>query len=53
VTTCTLDDPNAHPPSHHSWVGHDLQWVRFGDELPLFPQSKSQWSQDGNATSPS
>ena len=42
VTTCTLDDPNAYPPAHHSWLSQDLRWVRFGDGLPVYPQSKSQ-----------
>ena len=39
VTTCSLDDPNAFPPTHHSWLSHDLEWVRFGDGLPTF----SEW----------
>lgn len=34
VITCTLDDPNAFPPSHHSWVSHDPHWLRFHDGLP-------------------
>jgi hypothetical protein len=42
VTTCTLDDPNAYPPSHHSWVSHDLQWTRLVDGLPRYALSKSQ-----------
>ncbi|MFA5940198.1 MAG: GFA family protein [Sinimarinibacterium sp.] len=41
VTTCTLHDPEAFPPTHHSWMKHDLTWVRFGDELPGFPQSRA------------
>jgi hypothetical protein len=36
VTTCSLDDPNLFPPTHHSWLSHDLAWVRFGDGLPTF-----------------
>src|SRR5262245_40532529 len=31
VTTASLDDPNAFPPTHHSWLSHDLDWVTFGD----------------------
>jgi hypothetical protein len=38
VTTCSLDDPNAFAPTHHSWLSHDLAWVTFGDALPKFPQ---------------
>ena len=40
VTTCTLDDPAAFPPTHHSWLSHDLSWIRFGDGLPTYPQEK-------------
>ena len=36
VTTCSLDDPELFPPTHHSWLDHDLSWVRFGDGLPTF-----------------
>ena len=38
ITTCSLDNPDAFPPTHHSWLSHDLAWVRFGDNLPTFPQ---------------
>ena len=38
VTTCSLDDPQAFPPTHHSWLSHDLAWVRFGDGLPAFQE---------------
>ncbi|HVE54027.1 MAG TPA: GFA family protein [Ramlibacter sp.] len=40
ITTCSLDDPAAFPPTHHSWLSHDLDWVRFGDGLPTFPQTR-------------
>lgn len=40
VATATLDDPNAFPPTHHSWLEHDLKWVRFGDGLPAFQRSR-------------
>ena len=40
VTTCSLDDPNQFPPTHHSWLSHDLAWVRFGDGLPTFQESR-------------
>lgn len=42
VATCTLDDPEAFPPTHHSWLSHDLKWIRFGDGLPTF----QQWRND-------
>ena len=38
VTTCSLDQPSAYPPTHHSWLSHDVAWVRFGDGLPSFPE---------------
>ena len=40
VTTCSLDDPKAFPPTHHSWLSDNVGWVRFGDALPTFPQSR-------------
>ena len=40
ITTCSLDDPGAFPPTHHSWLSHDISWVRFGDGLPTFQQSR-------------
>jgi hypothetical protein len=41
ITTCSLDNPNLFPPTHHSWLSHDLAWVRLGDDLPTFPQSRT------------
>lgn len=40
ITMCSLDDPNLFSPTHHSWLSHDLTWVRFGDGLPTFQQSR-------------
>lgn len=40
VATMTLDRPEDHPPTHHSWVGHDVAWLKFGDGLPQFRQSR-------------
>jgi len=37
ITSCSLDEPERLPPTHHSWLAHDLAWVRFGDGLPTFP----------------
>jgi len=42
VTTCSLDDPEAFPPTHHSWLSHDLAWVRFGDGLPTFQEWRNE-----------
>jgi hypothetical protein len=41
VATCTLDAPEAFPPTHHSWLSDDLPWVRFGDGLPTYPGSRA------------
>ena len=38
VTTCSLDEPQAFPPTHHSWLSDDVAWVRFGDSLPAFQE---------------
>lgn len=40
LTTASLDDPNAFPPTHHSWTSHDITWVKFGDGLPNFPKGR-------------
>ena len=40
ITTCSLDEPERFPPTHHSWLSHDLPWVRFGDGLPQFGESR-------------
>lgn len=41
ITTCSLDEPGAFPPTHHSWLSHDIAWLRFGDGLPTFQQSRT------------
>jgi hypothetical protein len=38
ITTCSLDEPEKFPPTHHSWLSHDVPWVKFGDGLPAFPE---------------
>ncbi len=40
VATCSLDQPAAFPPTHNSWLSHDLAWVRFADGLPAHPRSR-------------
>ena len=40
ITTCSLDDLTSFPPTHHSWLSHDIAWLRFGDGLPAFQQSR-------------
>ncbi|WP_395646807.1 GFA family protein [Terricaulis sp.] len=41
ITTTTLDDPDPFPPSHHSWLSHDIAWVKFGDDLPKYRKSRA------------
>lgn len=41
VTTCSLDDPEAFPPTYHAWVQDGLSWVRFGDHLERFAESNT------------
>jgi hypothetical protein len=40
VTTASLDDADAFPPTHHSWLSHGLAWLEFGDGLPTFPRGR-------------
>jgi len=28
------------PPTHHSWLSHDLPWMRCGDGLPGYAESR-------------
>src|SRR5262249_53958586 len=42
ITTATLDDPEAFPPTHHSWLRDGVKWVHFGDGLPTF----QEWRND-------
>ena len=41
VMTCSLDDPEAIPPTFHVWVSHRLAWAPIGDELPADPTTRS------------
>jgi hypothetical protein len=39
VTTATLDDPEAFPPTYHAWLHDGPSWLRFGDGLPVYEQA--------------
>ena len=39
VTTMSLDDPDAVPPTHHSWLEDAVCWDRLGGDLPTYPRS--------------
>lgn len=45
VTSCSLDEPGKFPPTHHSWLSHDVSWVRFGDGLPGFQEFRPRKSE--------
>lgn len=34
ITTASLDDPQAVPPTSHTWVLRQLDWVALNDGLP-------------------
>ena len=42
ITTCSLDDPAAYPPTRHEWVSEALPWINMADGLPQYLKSKSQ-----------
>ena len=41
VTTATLDDPNAFPPTYHAQLIDDVTWLKFGDGLPAYREWRS------------
>ena len=41
VTTCSLDVPEQVPPHHHIFTDSQIEWLKLGDGLPAFRQSKS------------
>lgn len=40
ITTCSLDDPGAYPPTRHEWVSEALHWIKIADGLPQHPASR-------------
>jgi len=42
VTTCSLDDPNRLAPTDHTRVSSRLEWVKLGDGLPQFRESREE-----------
>jgi len=41
IMTCSLDDPEALPPSLHVWVADKLTWDHVVDGLPAFATTRS------------
>ena len=46
VMTCSLDDPEAIPPTFHVWVSHRLAWAPVADEMPAYPTTRSAGQAD-------
>jgi hypothetical protein len=42
VTTASLDNPEAFPPTHHSWLSDSAVWARFADGLPAYERSSGE-----------
>jgi hypothetical protein len=42
VTTSTLDDAGAFPPTYHAWLSDGVGWIRFGDGLPAYRRSSGE-----------
>jgi len=41
VMTCSLDNPEVFPPTHHIWVSHKLAWERLDDGLPTYDAART------------
>jgi hypothetical protein len=41
VTTSSLDDPNRVPPVDHTRTSSRLSWIKLGDGLPEFRETRS------------
>jgi hypothetical protein len=41
VMTCSLDEPEAFPPTHHIWTSHKLAWERIADGQRAYDQSRT------------
>jgi hypothetical protein len=40
VTVCSLDDPDAVPPSDHIFASTRVSWIRLADGLPEFASAR-------------
>jgi len=38
IVVATLDEPNALAPLFHIWTGKALDWPKFDDGLPRYPE---------------
>jgi hypothetical protein len=39
LMTCSLDEPEAFPPTHHIWVSRKLAWETITDGLAAFARA--------------
>jgi len=39
LTTASLDQPNAFPPTREIWLSHKLSWERANDTIPQYAES--------------
>jgi hypothetical protein len=42
VMTCSLDDPEAFPPTFHVWASHGLAWSRGAGALPAYATTRTE-----------
>ena len=41
IMTCSLDDPDALPPTFSVWVGQKLAWDRAAENLPAYDEGRT------------
>jgi hypothetical protein len=41
LTTISLDDPTAVPPTFHIWTRSRQPWVKLADGLPTYPERRT------------
>jgi hypothetical protein len=41
ITTCSLDEPERFRPTHHSYVSHELSWMKAAHRLPKYAKFRS------------
>ena len=42
VTICSLSEPEALAPDHHTFTSTQLSWIKLADGLPRYPRSRSE-----------
>jgi hypothetical protein len=42
VTTCSLDNPEALPPTDHTWTRSKLNWIELADVLPQYAKRRDE-----------